>query len=559
MDKLTTTDLVGLLSSMLKPKDSDIDKSQYRYVIYARKSSESEEKQVRSLGDQNSECEDLANRLGLNIVDTINEAESAKEPDIRPKFRAMVEGFKQGKYEGIIAWHPDRLARNMKDAGELIDLLDKQIIKDLKFVSFTFENNTTGKMLLGISFVLSKQYSDQLSDNVLRGNKRSVEEGKYINKGKHGYYKDRNQFLRPDGNNFVLIKNAFQMRKQGATLQAIVEYLNNNKYSVKRGKDDQHKVYKIDIKRVADFLKDPSYTGVLLHGSNIVDLTAVYNFVPAVSVDDFMEINKTAPFSRAFKLARKQYKPESIKADLMRGMVICEGCGEPMAAGLTSKKTNEGKRQYFYYRCETSECPFQNKSVRAKVIIDAACEYLDKHDFTSRRAYDHYVQEMNVVFKQREAILRKEYDIMTATQRQDGIKLNKIKEFLLNETDSEIKDNFKKDLAKKEVDIKQRSIKLNKMKLALQHQKDAILDYPVFLELFKKLPENIRQTKNMADLDLLMKKIFTNFVVRAGKPPKITQITLNQPFDRLANVVDFSNGGDGGARTRNLSRDRRVL
>ncbi len=556
MANLTTKDLERILNGMLKPNDNDIDKTQYRYVIYARKSSESEEKQVRSLGDQNSECYELAQRFGLNVIETINEAESAKEPDIRPKFRAMVEGFKQGKYEGVIAWHPDRLARNMKDAGELIDLLDKQIIKDLKFVSFTFENNTTGKMLLGISFVLSKQYSDQLSDNVKRGNKRSIEEGKYINKGKHGYYKDRNQFLRPDGDNFVLVKTAFQMRKQGATLETIVEYLNNNKYSVKRGREGKHTVYKIDIKRVADFLKDPSYAGVLLHGNNVKDLTEAYNFVPAVSVDDFFAINKNSPFSRAFKLARKQYKPESIKADLMRGMVICEGCQQPMSAGLTSKKTSEGKRQYFYYRCETSECPFQNKSVRAKVIIDAACEFLSNHNFTSRAAYDHYVQEMKAVSKQREAILRKEYDILNAAQRQDGIRLSQIKELFLNETDNEIKDNFKGDLAKKQAAIKQRGIELEKMKYALQNQAAAILDYPLFLELFKQLPNSIRKTRNMADLDMLMKKIFSNFTINNQK---VAQITLNQPFDRLANVVDFSNGGLNGTRTRDLPRDRRTL
>ena len=557
MDNYTTSDLVKILGGMLKPKDSDIDKSQYRYVIYARKSSESEEKQIRSLGDQNSECYELAERLNLIVIEPpVNEAESAKEPDIRPKFRAMVEGFKNGEYEGIIAWHPDRLARNMKDAGELIDLLDKQIIKDLKFVSFTFENNTTGKMLLGISFVLSKQYSDQLSDNVLRGNKHSVEQGKYINKGKHGYFKDRNQFLRPDGNNFVLIKNAFQLRKQGATLQTIVDYLNSNKYSTKRGKAEKHTIYKIDIKRVADFLKDPSYTGVLLHGSNIVDLTEVYDFVPAVSVDDFLEINKTSPFSRAFKLARKQYKPESIKADLMRGMVICEGCGEPMSAGLTSKKTNEGKKQYFYYRCETSECPFNNKSVRAKVIIDAACKFLSTHDFTSQKAYDHYVQEMKVVSKEHEAILKKEFDILKAAQRQDTIRLNQIKEYLLNETDTTIKDNFKRDLLKKEAAIKVREGDIEKAKTVFENQKDAILDYPVFLELFRQLPNSIRKTRNMADLDMLMKKIFSNFTINNQK---VAQITLNQPFDRLANVVDFSNGGLNGTRTRDLSRDRRAL
>lgn len=150
---METKDFAELISAFIKPQKDDIETSQYRYVIYARKSSESEEKQIRSLGDQITECRDFAARMGLKVVEPpIAESESAKEPDIRPKFRAMHEALKHGDYEGVIAWHPDRLARNMKDAGEVIDLLDKKIIKDLKFVSFSFENTTAGKMLLGISF-----------------------------------------------------------------------------------------------------------------------------------------------------------------------------------------------------------------------------------------------------------------------------------------------------------------------------------------------------------------------------------------------------------------------
>lgn len=118
----------------------------------------------------------------------------------------------------------------MKEAGEIIDLIDKGIIRDLKFVSFNFDNNTSGKMLLGIAFVLSKQYSDQLSDDVTRGVKKNIEEGKYINSPKHGYYKDKNQYLRPDGRNFQLIKEAFQKRLEGETIKNIAEFLNEEGY-----------------------------------------------------------------------------------------------------------------------------------------------------------------------------------------------------------------------------------------------------------------------------------------------------------------------------------------
>jgi DNA invertase Pin-like site-specific DNA recombinase len=210
----TPADLLAALKDLHAPATEQASIKEYRYVVYVRKSTDQEEKQVRSLGDQILECKQYAERMGITLrdEDIVQEAESAKEPDIRPKFRKMIKDIQErGKYDGILSWHPDRLARNMKDAGEIIDLLDKGTIKDLKFVSFSFEKSTAGKMLLGIMFVMSKEYSDKLSDDVSRGNKRSIEEGKYINKNKHGYFKDANQHMQPDGENFLLVKQAFRI------------------------------------------------------------------------------------------------------------------------------------------------------------------------------------------------------------------------------------------------------------------------------------------------------------------------------------------------------------
>lgn len=67
-----------------------------------------------------------------------------------------------------MAWAPDRLARNMKEGGEIIDMLDEGIIKDLKFVNHSFTNDANGKMLLSIAFALDKRYTDDLSYNVKR-------------------------------------------------------------------------------------------------------------------------------------------------------------------------------------------------------------------------------------------------------------------------------------------------------------------------------------------------------------------------------------------------------
>ena len=63
----------------------------------------------------------------------------------------------------ILAWNPDRLAGNMLKAGMLIDMVNNEVIKDFKFITHVFSSDTNGKILLGMAFLLSKQYSDKLN------------------------------------------------------------------------------------------------------------------------------------------------------------------------------------------------------------------------------------------------------------------------------------------------------------------------------------------------------------------------------------------------------------
>lgn len=209
----------------------------------------------------------------------------------------------------------------MKEAGEIIDLLDKGILEDLQFATSTFENSPTGKILLGISFVLSMQYSEHLSESVTRGNRRKIEDGIFFDEMKHGYViNDRGQ-LYPDGINFALIQQAFGMRLDGVSQKDIADWLNSTHYTVRK-KSKPAASYRWDKDRVSKLLKDPVYAGVLKYGQHLANLEDHYEFTPAVSVSDFLKINKIKGMDSPELVSSMMVnKRDRTKANLLRGMV----------------------------------------------------------------------------------------------------------------------------------------------------------------------------------------------------------------------------------------------
>src|SRR4051812_43611567 len=110
-----------------------------KYFLYARKSTEDEEKQVLSLASQTDKARELFPELEL--IELPPESASAFKPDNRPVFAEMLKRIDAGEAHGIVAWHPDRLSRNELDAAAVTYRIRTGAILDLKFGSYTFDNS----------------------------------------------------------------------------------------------------------------------------------------------------------------------------------------------------------------------------------------------------------------------------------------------------------------------------------------------------------------------------------------------------------------------------------
>ena len=148
-----------------------------KYFIYARKSTDSEDKQIASLDDQVHELNKLAERLGLNVVEVIEESQSAKEPG-RPLYNQMMKRLKKGEADGILSWKLNRLARNPIDGGQIIWHLQNSFIKHIQTYSSSY-TPTDNVLMMYIEFGMANQFVNDLSVDTVRGMRRKAEKGWY--------------------------------------------------------------------------------------------------------------------------------------------------------------------------------------------------------------------------------------------------------------------------------------------------------------------------------------------------------------------------------------------
>jgi DNA invertase Pin-like site-specific DNA recombinase len=162
-----------------------------RYVLYARKSTESEERQILSIDSQVKEMLQLAERDGLEIAEIRRESHSAKATGQRPVFNEIVNDLKIGKFNGILTWAADRLSRNAGDLGKLVDLMDEKVLLEIRTYGQKFTNSPNEKFMLMILGSHAKLENDNRGVNVRRGLRTRCEMGLRPGVAPIGYFNEK--------------------------------------------------------------------------------------------------------------------------------------------------------------------------------------------------------------------------------------------------------------------------------------------------------------------------------------------------------------------------------
>ena len=336
-----------------------------KYIIYARKSTEEDDRQVLSIESQLAELREFAAKEKLEIVASFQEAKTAKEPG-RTKFAQMLLLIEKGKANGIISWHPDRLARNSVDGGKIIHFVDRGLIKSLKFPYFWFEPTPQGLFMLNIAFGQSKYFVDNLRENVKRGLRQKIRNGVWPGWAPVGYLNNpKTRMIDIDKDKTPRVKKLFELYSTGEhNLKSLANWCKENNLKGNLNKE-------ISPSNIHRILQNIFYIGLMKYKKEIFE--GIHE--PIISKKLFDKVQQ---------VLQERGRPQKVKKHYFAflGFMKCASCGCSITA---EKKIKKSGRQYIYYHCTKKKGPCQEKHfLRKEQLTEQIKDYLQKVSLSSQ-------------------------------------------------------------------------------------------------------------------------------------------------------------------------------
>lgn len=316
-------------------------KNKKKYFLYARKSTDTEDKQVQSLQDQVEIMQSKVDLYNIEIVEVFSESMSAKKP-WRYRFNEMVERINKWEASGIISWKLDRLTRNPIDTGTIQFMLQNGQVESI-ITNDREYNPVDAWLLFSVETGMSNQFLLDLKKNVKRWMDSKVEKWIFPWQAPEWYKNNRlKKIIEVDDNNFSLVRKMWDMLLSWNYTVSQIMDIANNKWAYKRSKIRRNAPDDLSLSGMYKLFQNPFYTGRFMWNGELRQ----WVHQPMITMKEYERVQEI--LGRKWASIRPKTKDFSYT-----GMIQCWECWWMITATEKTKKirTTGEIKTYIYYHC----------------------------------------------------------------------------------------------------------------------------------------------------------------------------------------------------------------
>lgn len=350
-------------------------------VVYARYSSHRQGEQ--SIEGQLSEAKKFADAHGLTIIHEYCDRAMTGRNDNREQFQLMLSDAGKHAFDALIVWKTDRIGRNKEEIALNKYHLKKNGVK-IYYVAETIPDTPEGIILESVIEGMAAYYSEQLSQNIRRGQRSSAAKAQSTGGNRPlGYKTGPDKRFVIDVETAPTVRLIYELYAKGKTISEIVEILNSKGLRTLRNRP-------FTQNSLRTMLKNEKYIGIYTFKDEIrIEGT----IPPIVDEELFYKVQEMLRYNQ--KAAAHKNSPAEY---LLTEKLFCGRCGEMMVG--VSGTSHTGMRHHYYYCAAQRKKKCTKKPVRQAWIENLVIEHViallqDEKliSFIAENTYQYYLEQ----------------------------------------------------------------------------------------------------------------------------------------------------------------------
>ena len=496
-----------------------------RAALYARVSTEEQATEGYSIQAQVSEIEKYAELHNIEIVARyIDEGASGKSIEGRPQMKQLLKDVRDKKFDVIMVYKIDRLARKLKDALEISETFENN---NAKLISLRENVDTTtpaGRTMFQMMCSFAELERNTIVERAKLGMTQRAKQGKY-NGGIVLGYDAVNKELFINEEEAKIVRTIFDYAEQGMGLKAITRRINEMGYRTKKNN-------LFNVLGVKNILTNPIYIGKIRFnqlenwaekrrkGKNEEYILADGTHDPIISLEQWENVQRI--------MKKRSYKPvRSHTPFILAGLLRCPKCGHGMVAGRSKGSSGQ---TYRYYNCgqhhNKGKAACSPHGIRADVAEQQVFDELSRivtNDFLLHKL----VEKINSDRLHAEKPLLEEKNFLESKIAKTQKKLDNLKEKIL--TDTELLDMFKPNLIALQDEFKALYKQREELLIKIDNQQLEPVDFDSLKKLLSDF-YNVLMSVEPDEQKSLLRLIIKDIQITKDAPRKVgrrvTQINL---------------------------------